>query len=59
LDLLLAAVLLQVSLGITTLLLVVPISLAAAHQAGAVILLTAVINAAEQLRRPDAFSGAE
>jgi cytochrome c oxidase assembly protein subunit 15 len=56
LDLFLAAVLLQVSLGITTLLMVVPIPLAAAHQAGAVILLTAVINAADQLRRPDAFA---
>lgn len=56
LDLLLAAVLLQVTLGITTLLLVVPIPLAAAHQAGAVVLLTAIINAAEQLRRPDAFA---
>jgi len=56
LDLLLAAVVLQISLGITTLLLVVPIPLAAAHQAGAVILLTAALNAAEQLRRPDAFA---
>ncbi len=55
LDLLLAAVVLQVALGISTLLLVVPIPLAAAHQAGAVLLLTAVINAADQLRRPDAF----
>jgi cytochrome c oxidase assembly protein subunit 15 len=35
--------LLQVALGITTLLLVVPIPLAAAHQAGAVLLLTAAI----------------
>lgn len=58
LDLLLAAVALQVTLGISTLLLVVPIPLAAAHQAGAVILLTAIINAAEQLRRPDAFAAA-
>ena len=55
LDLLLGAIALQVALGITTLLLVVPIPLAAAHQAGAVLLLTAIINAAEQLRRPDAF----
>jgi cytochrome c oxidase assembly protein subunit 15 len=55
LDLLLAAVALQVALGITTLLMVVPIPLAAAHQAGAVILLTAVINAADVLRRPEAF----
>ncbi|MGD8832002.1 MAG: COX15/CtaA family protein [Pseudomonadales bacterium] len=55
LDLLLAALVLQVSLGISTLLLVVPIPLAAAHQAGAVLLLSAVLNAAHQLRRPDAF----
>lgn len=55
LDLLLAAVALQITLGITTLLMVVPIPLAAAHQAGAVILLTAVINAAEVLRRPEAI----
>ena len=38
-----AAALLQVSLGISTLLLVVPVPLAAAHQAGAVLLLTAAI----------------
>ena len=58
LDLLLGAIALQVALGITTLLLVVPIPLAAAHQAGAVVLLTAIINAAQQLRRPDAFERA-
>ena len=40
---LLAVALLQLSLGISTLLLVVPIPLAAAHQAGAVLLLTAAI----------------
>jgi cytochrome c oxidase assembly protein subunit 15 len=40
---LVAVALLQVALGITTLLLVVPIPLAAAHQAGAVLLLTAAI----------------
>ena len=40
---LLAAALLQLALGILTLLLVVPIPLAAAHQAGAVLLLTAAI----------------
>ncbi len=56
LDLLLGAVVLQVALGIATLLLVVPVPLAAAHQGGAVILLTAVLNAAGQLRRPDAFT---
>lgn len=56
LNLLLAAVALQIALGISTLVLVVPISLAAAHQAGAVLLLTAMLNAAQQSRRPDAFS---
>jgi cytochrome c oxidase assembly protein subunit 15 len=40
-DLLAAAVLLQIGLGIATLLLVVPVALGAAHQAGAVLLLTA------------------
>jgi cytochrome c oxidase assembly protein subunit 15 len=40
---LLAVVALQFSLGLSTLLLVVPIPLAAAHQAGAVLLLTAAI----------------
>ncbi|HEY2540211.1 MAG TPA: COX15/CtaA family protein [Stellaceae bacterium] len=38
-----AAVIIQATLGISTLLLVVPIPLAAAHQAGAVLLLTAAI----------------
>jgi heme a synthase len=49
---LLAAVALQVALGISTLLLVVPISLAAAHQAGAVLLLTAAIVFRHTLRPP-------
>lgn len=40
---LLAAAVLQFTLGVSTLLLVVPIPLAAAHQAGAVLLLTAAI----------------
>jgi len=40
---LVAAALLQFALGVSTLLLVVPIPLAAAHQAGAVLLLTAAI----------------
>jgi len=48
---LVAIVLLQVALGITTLLLVVPIPLAAAHQAGAVLLLTAAIVFRHTLRR--------
>jgi cytochrome c oxidase assembly protein subunit 15 len=47
---LLVAALLQVSLGISTLLLVVPVPLAAAHQAGAVLLLTAAIVFRHRLR---------
>ena len=47
---LLAAAALQVALGISTLLLVVPIPLAAAHQAGAVVLLTAAIVFRHTLR---------
>jgi len=42
---------LQVTLGITTLVLVVPVPLAAAHQAGAVLLLTAAIVFRHTLRR--------
>ena len=48
---LLAAAAVQVALGISTLLLVVPVALAAAHQAGAVILLTAAIVLRHTLRR--------
>ncbi len=48
----LAAAILQLTLGISTLLLVVPIPLAAAHQAGAVLLLTAAIVFRHTLRRP-------
>ncbi len=47
--LLLAALLLQIALGIATLLLVVPVPLAAAHQAGAVLLFAAALNAAHAL----------
>jgi len=47
---LLAAVILQVTLGISTLLLVVPIPLAASHQAGALILLTAMLWARHEFR---------
>jgi cytochrome c oxidase assembly protein subunit 15 len=47
---LLAAAALQVALGISTLLLVVPIPLAAAHQAGAVLLLTAAVVLRHTLR---------
>jgi heme a synthase len=49
---LLAAALLQFALGVSTLLLVVPVPFAAAHQAGAVLLLTAVIAFRHTLRRP-------
>jgi cytochrome c oxidase assembly protein subunit 15 len=49
---LLAAAMLQFALGLLTLILVVPIPLAAAHQAGAVILLTAAIIVRHRLRRP-------
>ena len=47
---LLAIAVLQVALGISTLLLVVPIPLAAAHQAGAVLLLTAAVVLRHTLR---------
>jgi heme a synthase len=50
LDLLLLAALAQVSLGISTLLLVVPIPLAAAHQAGAVLLFTCALLVLHGLR---------
>ena len=50
LHLLLSALALQLTLGISTLLLIVPVSLAAAHQAGAVVLLTASIFVSHQLR---------
>ena len=43
---------LQAALGISTLLLVVPIQLAAAHQAGAMLLLTAAIVFRHSLRSP-------
>ncbi|MEA3412195.1 MAG: COX15/CtaA family protein [Pseudomonadota bacterium] len=49
-HLLLVAVLAQVTLGITTLLLQVPIPLASAHQAGALVLLTITLFSAHQLR---------
>jgi cytochrome c oxidase assembly protein subunit 15 len=57
---LLAAAALQFALGVSTLLLVVPIPLAAAHQAGAVLLLTAAIVFRHALRGPqlDAATGA-
>lgn len=51
LHLLLLAVLAQVTLGITTLLLRVPTALAATHQAGAVVLLTAALFLTHALYR--------
>lgn len=50
---LLFAACLQVALGISTLLLVVPIPLAAAHQAGATILLAAAVWFRHGLEKPD------
>jgi len=49
-HLLLAALALQLTLGISTLLLAVPVAVAAAHQAGAVILLTSSLFVSHQLR---------
>jgi cytochrome c oxidase assembly protein subunit 15 len=48
---LLAAAALQVTLGISTLLLHVPVSLAAAHQGGALVLLTAMLFVNHRIRR--------
>jgi cytochrome c oxidase assembly protein subunit 15 len=50
-DVLLALLVLQVGLGIATLLLRVPVPLAAMHQAGAVLLFAASLNVAHALRR--------
>jgi cytochrome c oxidase assembly protein subunit 15 len=47
-----AAAVTQVTLGITTLLYLVPIPLAAMHQAGSVVLLTCLMGLAGSLRRP-------
>jgi heme a synthase len=49
-HLLLTFVALQIALGIATLLLVVPVPLAAAHQAGAVLVFGAALNVAHALR---------
>jgi heme a synthase len=51
-NVLFAIAVLQLSLGIATLLLVVPLPLAVAHQAGAMLLLTAALVARHTLRRP-------
>jgi len=49
-DLLLATLALQIALGITTLLLAVPVPLAAAHQAGALLVFSAAIFVAHSLK---------
>jgi len=49
-TLLLTLLALQIALGIVTLLLVVPLPFAAAHQAGAVLLFAAALNAAHAAR---------
>jgi cytochrome c oxidase assembly protein subunit 15 len=49
-DLLLAALALQIALGIATLLLAVPLPLAAAHQAGALFVFSAALFVAHSLR---------
>jgi cytochrome c oxidase assembly protein subunit 15 len=50
-DALLITLVLQISLGIATLLLVVPVTLAAAHQGGALLLFSTAILASHRLRR--------
>jgi len=49
-DLLLVMLVVQFTLGVATLLFVVPLPLAAAHQAGAVLLFAAAVHAAHSLR---------
>ena len=49
-NFLLLMLVVQISLGISTLLLVVPLPLAAAHQAGALLLFTAALWVNHQLR---------
>lgn len=48
----------QVYLGISTLLYLVPVSLAAAHQAGSVMLLSAMVHVLITLRRPGTAASA-
>jgi cytochrome c oxidase assembly protein subunit 15 len=57
-DLLLASLGVQIVLGIATLVAVVPLHLAAAHQAGAVLVFAAALNVAHALRSVDAAPGA-
>ena len=49
---LLAALVLQIALGIATLLLTVPVALAVSHQAGALLLFSAALILAHELRSP-------
>jgi cytochrome c oxidase assembly protein subunit 15 len=51
-NLLLAMLVVQIALGIATLVLTVPLALAALHQAGAVLLFAAALNLAHALSRP-------
>jgi len=51
LHLLLAMLAIQVTLGISTLLLAVPVPLAAAHQAGALALFTVMLYVTHRLRK--------
>lgn len=55
---LLLVVLVQVGLGISTLLLHVPVSLAAAHQAGALVVFTVVVFLAQRLQRIEVYAPA-
>jgi heme a synthase len=49
-----AAVNMQVLLGISTLVYLVPVPIAAAHQAGSVVLLSAMVHLLATLRKPGA-----
>lgn len=51
-DLSAAAAVAQVTMGVTTLLYLVPVPLAAMHQAGSVVLLTCLMALGGSLRRP-------
>jgi cytochrome c oxidase assembly protein subunit 15 len=51
-------VVLQISLGITTLLLVVPVPVAVGHQAGAFALLALLVWALHDLRKPARYNAA-
>lgn len=53
-----AMVNIQAALGITTLLYLVPVPLAATHQAGSVLLLTTLVALLTSLRRPSSLATA-